>query len=51
MVLEMKIVQILVTAQKAESLIINSVGQRPTEWKSCTTSKPRRGVINLIINH
>ena len=36
---------------KAESLIINSVGQRPTKWYAHTIAKPQRGGINLIINH
>jgi len=35
---------------KAESLVVNSVGQRPTE-KDERKIEPQRGVINVIINH
>ena len=33
-------------SKKAESLIINSVGQRPTKQKTHANTKPRRGAIN-----
>jgi len=34
--------------RKAESLLINSVGQRPTERNVIKNLKPQRGVINLV---
>ena len=37
--------------QKAESLTINSIGQRPMEQNTLANPKPRRGVIDLILNH
>jgi len=37
--------------KRAESPIINSVGQRPTNWDAYYNPKPRRGAINLIINY
>ena len=39
------------TRRKAESLTINSIGQRPMERNTHVNPKPQRGVINLIINH
>ena len=36
---------------RAESPLINSVGQRPTKRSHITNLEPQRGVINLIINH
>jgi hypothetical protein len=36
------------TAQKAESLTINSVGQRPMKRDTHVIPKPQRGVIDLI---
>jgi len=37
--------------QRAESPVINSVGQRPTKRYASTNPKPHRGVINLIVNY
>jgi len=37
--------------KRAESPIINSVGQRPTKRCAYLNPKPQRGVINLIINY
>ena len=36
---------------RAESPLINSVGQRPMKRYAYPNPKPQRGVINLIINH
>ena len=37
--------------KRAESPVINSVGQRPTKRYAIINAKPQRGVINLIINN
>ena len=42
---------ILKPTQKAESLIINSVGQRPTKQNTHANIKLRRSAINLIDNY
>jgi hypothetical protein len=39
----------LSTSKKAESLTINSVGQRPTKRSTHANPKPQRGVIDFII--
>jgi hypothetical protein len=38
-------------ASKAESLLINSIGQRPMEQSIHVNPKPQRGVINFIANY
>ena len=38
-----------IDTNKAESLTINSIGQRPMERNTHVNPKPQRGVINLII--
>ena len=42
------IIMELKMTHRAESLVINSVGQRPTKWRAYSNRKPQRGVINLI---
>ena len=39
------------STNKAESLAINSIGQRPMKRNTHVNPKPRRGAINLIISH
>ena len=50
-----KILHVIITelkmTRRAESPVINSVGQRPTKQHACSDRKPQRGVINLIINY
>jgi hypothetical protein len=45
----MKILQEMRRKVKAESLVINSAGQRPAEWDTPTNSSPDKGGINIDI--